>query len=126
MRIVNFSHPLTERNLEEIKTLAGSEVIEVINAQRHLNLDKPLEQQIEGWLEELGIAPEEWQTQPTLFNLPALNYGAAVLLAMLHGRMGYFPPVLRLRPDTAGMVPRFVVTEILNLQAIRERARGKR
>jgi hypothetical protein len=126
MRIVNFSHPLTERNLEEIKTLAGSEVIEVINAQRQLNLDKPLEQQIEGWLEELGIAPEEWQTQPTLFNLPALNYGASVLLAMLHGRMGYFPPVLRLRPDTAGMVPRFVVTEILNLQAIRERARGKR
>lgn len=126
MRIINFAHPLTESNLEEIKTLAGCGVLEVLNVPSQINLDEPLEPQVEGMLERLGIAPAEWQTRPLLFNLPALNYSAAVLLAMLHGRMGYFPPVLRLRPDSAGLVPRFVVAEILNLQAIRERARGKR
>ena len=30
--------------------------------------------------------------------LPSLNFIAALLLAELHGRMGYFPPVARTRP----------------------------
>ena len=29
---------------------------------------------------------------------PALNFITAVLLAELHGRMGYFPAIVRLRP----------------------------
>ncbi|HHW44409.1 MAG TPA: hypothetical protein GXX25_11505, partial [Desulfotomaculum sp.] len=77
-------------------------------------------------LENLGLTSQEWQTEPLLINLPSLSCSAAVVLALLHGRMGYFPPILRLRPDTDSLVPRFVVAEILNLQAIRERARGKR
>jgi len=126
MRIINFAHPLTENNLEEIKTLAGCGKLEVLAVPNHVDLEKPLEPQVENMLDQIGLAADEWQTQPLLFNLPSLNYSAAVLLAMLHGRMGYFPPILRLRPDTAGLVPRFVVAEILNLQTIRERARGKR
>lgn len=128
MCIINFAHPLTESNLEEVKNLTGygDLEIQILDVPSQIDPDEPLEPQMEGMLERLGITSEEWQTQPLLFNLPALNYSTAVLLAMLHGRMGYFPPVLRLRPETAGLVPRFVVTEILNLQAIRERARGKR
>lgn len=128
MCIINFGHPLTESNLEEIKDLTGCGDLEVrvLDVSSQINPGEPLEPQVEDMLERLGLASEEWQTQPLVFNLPSLNYSTAVLLAMLHGRMGYFPPVLRLRPETAGLVPRFVVTEILNLQAIRERARGKR
>lgn len=126
MRIINFAHPLTADNLAQIKTLIGGETLEVQNIPSQLDLDSPLEPQIESWLEGLGITPDEWQTRTMLFNLPALNFGAAVLLAMLHGRLGYFPPVLRLRPDNESLAPRFKVAEILNLQAIRERARGKR
>jgi hypothetical protein len=40
--------------------------------------------------------------------------------------MGYFPPVLRLRPVAGSVPPQFEVAEILNLQAVRDRARGSR
>jgi hypothetical protein len=61
-----------------------------------------------------------------LINLPALNYSAALLLAELHGRMGYFPPCLRLRPVPEALPPRFEVAEVLHLQAAREAGRLKR
>jgi len=40
--------------------------------------------------------------------------------------MGYFPPVLRLKPVAGALPPRFKVAEILNLQAIRQDARARR
>jgi len=49
-----------------------------------------------------------------------------VLLAELHGRMGYFPPIVRLRPVPNALPPRFEVAEIINLQAVREAARTRR
>ena len=47
-------------------------------------------------------------------------------LAELHGRMGYYPPVVRLRPVPDSLPPRYEVAEILNLQAVRDDARRKR
>lgn len=126
MRIFNFAHPLTEQNLSEIKALTGCPVTEVTDVPSQIDPQKPLEPQIETLLEGLGLTARQWQTEPLVVNLPSLNYSAAVLLAQLHGRMGHFPPVLRLRPASGNLVPRFEVAEILNLQAIRERARGKR
>ncbi|WP_027357203.1 CRISPR-associated protein Csx15 [Desulfofundulus thermocisternus] len=126
MRIINFSHPLTEQNLREIENLTGCPVSEVIEVPSQVDLQSPLEPQIASRLDELGLSSRDWQTEPLLLNLPSLNCSAAVVLVIVHGRMGYFPPVLRLRPDNDGLVPRFTVAEILNLQAIRERARGKR
>ncbi len=73
----------------------------------------------------IPLSPEELQTAPVLINPPSLNFITAVLLAELHGRMGYFPPVVRLRP-AAGLPPRYEVAEILNLQAIRDAARRTR
>ena len=40
--------------------------------------------------------------------------------------MGYFPPVLRLRPVPDAVPPRFEVVEIINLQGVREEARQSR
>jgi hypothetical protein len=40
--------------------------------------------------------------------------------------MGYFPAVLRLRPVPNTTPPAFELAEILNLQSVREQARGKR
>ncbi|MCL6561052.1 MAG: hypothetical protein K6U74_20145 [Firmicutes bacterium] len=126
MRIINFAHPLTEDNLREIEDLAGCKVSEVIDVTSQVDLQSPLEPQIASRLDGLDLSPREWQTEPLLINLPSLNCSAAVVLALIHGRMGHFPPVLRLAPETRNVVTRFKVVEILNLQAIRERARGKR
>jgi hypothetical protein len=40
--------------------------------------------------------------------------------------MGYFPPVLRLRPVEGALPPRFEAAETLNLQGVRDAARKKR
>jgi hypothetical protein len=72
------------------------------------------------------LSSEELQTKPILVNLPSLNTIAALLLAELHGRMGYFPPVLRLRPVSGVTPPRFEAAEIINLQEIRDSARKQR
>lgn len=63
---------------------------------------------------------------PLLVVPPALNFAAFALLAELHGRMGYFPTVVRLRPVSGTTPPRFEVAEVINLQAIRDSARKRR
>jgi hypothetical protein len=62
---------------------------------------------------------------------PAVCTLAVVLLAELHGRCGYFPAHLRLRPvegpdGSPRLPPQYEVAEILDLQAIRDDARRKR
>ncbi|MFN3763696.1 MAG: CRISPR-associated protein Csx15, partial [Anaerolineae bacterium] len=48
------------------------------------------------------------------------------LLAELHGRCGYFPAMLRVRPVPGSTPPRYEVAEIVNLQMLREEARKRR
>ena len=73
-----------------------------------------------------GLSPQQWQTETILVNPPSYNFLTAALLAELHGRMGYFPPILRLRPFKDSLPPRFEVAEIINLQHIRDEARTRR
>jgi len=57
---------------------------------------------------------------------PSLNFVAVALLAELHGRCGYFPAHLRMRP-VEGSIPRqYKVAEVLDLQAARDEARKRR
>ena len=48
---------------------------------------------------------------------------AFVLLAELHGRIGRFPSLIRLRPKV-GPLPAYEVAALLNLQSIRETAQA--
>jgi hypothetical protein len=48
------------------------------------------------------------------------------LLAEIHGRSGFFPTILRLRPMPGSIPPQFEVAELLNLQSIRDAARTTR
>ncbi|MFL5624460.1 MAG: CRISPR-associated protein Csx15, partial [Ktedonobacteraceae bacterium] len=66
-----------------------------------------------------------WQTRPLLINPPGFAPAAFVLLAELHGRIGHFPSLIRLRPK-AGPVTGYEVAELLNLQSIRDTARLRR
>ncbi|HOH21459.1 MAG TPA: CRISPR-associated protein Csx15, partial [Anaerolineaceae bacterium] len=86
----------------------------------------PFAPQVEELVNHIPLTPRQLQTEPILVVLPALNFIAALLLADLHGRMGYFPAVLRLRPVPGSTPPAFEAAEILNLQQIRENARTTR
>ncbi len=86
----------------------------------------PFAEQMQVLLEAAGVTTQEWQTLPLIVILPSLNVIAALLLAELHGRMGYFPAVVRLRPLAGTTPPQFEVAEILNLQSVRDSARQQR
>jgi hypothetical protein len=126
MILVNFSHPLTELQRGAIEGLTGCEVAETRDVATHFDHAQPFAGQAEALVEAAGLAPEQWQTESLLINLPSLHVIAALVLAELHGRMGYFPAVLRLRPVSGSVPPQFEVAEILNLQAVRDAARERR
>lgn len=126
MLLLNYSHPLTPVHLADIETLLGQSIERVIVIPSQIDAWQPLGPQIAQMVDSAGLTPQEWQTAQILVNPPALNYSAALLLAELHGRMGYFAPLLRLRPLAGSLPPQFEVAEVLNLQAAREAARTKR
>ena len=126
MLLVNFSHPLTSTQLTAIEQLAGSQVQRVLDVATQFESSCSFTQQAEALIDSIGLSAQEWQTLPLLINLPSHNVIAALVLAELHGRMGYFPAVIRLRPIPNATPPQFEVAEIINLQVVRERARQGR
>lgn len=126
MLILNYSHPLTPDQLSRLEALTGVAVEAVRELPAQLDLDAPFAPQAVALADAAQLTPEQWQTTPLLLVPPALNFAAVALLAELHGRMGYFPPVVRLRPVAGALPPRYEVAEIINLQAVRDAARRKR
>ncbi len=126
MRVINFSHPLTSKQVAAIEQFTSSAVEYVIDVATHFDSGIPFAEQVKTLLEGIPFSSQEWQTIPLLVNPPSLAVIACVLLAELHGRMGYFPPVLRLRPVSGSTPPVFEVVEIINLQAVRDAARARR
>ena len=131
MLVLNFAHPLKEADLARIEELTSARIERVITIDSQINVAEPLAPQVRAMADAAGLSPEEWQTAPLLVNPPSLNYSAVTLLAELHGRMGYFPPCIRMKPvlgeDGRPQVPpRFEVAEVLNLQAVRDGARERR
>lgn len=124
--VLNYSHPLTEDQLVVLRELLGAAAEPVIEVKTQVDTDKPLTPQVVALADAAGLSPEEWQTRPLVVNPPSLNYIAVALLAELHGRMGYFPPVIRLAPIEGSMPRRFAVAEIIDLQQLRDEARRRR
>ncbi len=126
MIVLNFSHPLTEQQRQRIEEITGQQIEQVLDLPVHFDNEQPFVPQLERLLEQVDLSSETWQTASILVNPPSLNFITALLLADLHGRMGYFPPVLRLRPIAGSLPPRYEVAEVLNLQEVRDHARGAR
>jgi len=126
MLILNFTHPLTNEQREQIEALANTSIEEVRTIPVQINQEEPLEPQITAIVDASGLSSEEWQTRPLLINPPGYAPAAFVLLAELHGRIGHFPSLIRLRPVADSIPTAYEIAELINLQAIRERARRRR
>lgn len=126
MILLNFAHPLTAEQLEQLRTLTGADSFTVYDLPAQFDADAPFEAQLAALLSAVPLTATQWQTEPIVVNPPSLNFIAVLLLADLHGRMGYFPAHIRLRRLPDSLPPRFEIAEVLNLQAIRERARHTR
>ena len=126
MIIVNFAHPITPLQNEQIESLAGQPVEQIIEVNSQVDISQPLAPQITQMIDSVGLTSMQWQTEPILINPPSLNYSALLVLVDLHGRMGYFPPIVRIRPVSQALPPRFEVAEIIDLQALRDGSRQRR
>lgn len=126
MILLNFSHPLTSTQRAQIDALAGEPITRVFEAPTQFDEQQPFVPQLAALLAAVDLTPAQWQSEPIVVILPSLNFIAALLLAELHGRMGYFPAVVRTRPVAESVPRRYEVAELLNLQAVREGARRSR
>lgn len=126
MILLNFGHPLTAAHLEQIEALTGQKLEQVLAVPTQFDHGQPFAQQVRALVDGIPLSPDAWQTTPLLINPPTLHLIAVTLIAELHGRMGYFPTVLRLRPVADSIPPQFEVAEVINLQGVREAARARR
>lgn len=126
--IVNFSgHPVLpgqKKAIEKLMHWQGTEVIDVplgnVPEDRHFVVA------IEKAVDSIDISPKEWQELPMVV-IPA-GYSAvwAIVQSILHGRLGHFPDVVRLRPSSPLSAEKFEVAEIMNLHQVRHQSRDKR
>lgn len=126
MILLNFSHPVTDSQLAGIAELAGAAVAQVIDLPAQFDEQQPFGPQLEALLSKAPLTPAQWQNEPLLVLLPSLNFIAALVLAELHGRMGYWATIVRTRPVAGATPRRYEVAELLNLQAVRDQARRSR
>ena len=126
MFLLNFSHPLTHAQQAQIEALAGAGIEHVIAVPAQFDHRQPFVPQVADLLARVPLSADEWQTAPILIVLPALNFIAAVLLAELHGRMGHFPAIVRIRPVEGSLPVAYEVAEIIDLQSVRDQARALR
>lgn len=125
MILLNFTHPLTETQYAQIEALAGTSIEEIRDISVQIRQEEALEPQMAAIVDSVGLSSEDWQTVPLLINPPGYAPAAFVLLAELHGRIGHFPSLVRMRPKP-GAVTTYEVAELLNLQAVRDAARERR
>ncbi len=125
MILLNYSHPLTEEQHAQLAALLGQSP-QVRRIAVQIDQAQPLAEQISALVDAAGLAPDDWQTTPLLINLPGFAPAAAALLAELHGRIGFFPSIVRLRPVAGSLPTAYEVAELLNLQTLREQARLRR
>ena len=126
MKVINFSHPLTPDQIQTIENLSGQKVNANLHIECHLDLVLPLADQVRTLVDQAGLTPESWQAEPIIICPPSLGGIACALLAEVHGRMGHFPPLVRIGPIAGSIPTRYAVVELLNLDEIREKARMRR
>ena len=126
MIILNFSHPLTQKHLEAITQFTNQQIEQVVTITVQFDVQLPFKGQLETLFQAIPFSPLELQTLPILVNLPSLNHIAALLLAYLHGIMGFFPAIIRLRQVEKSTPTQFEVAEVIDLSMIRDQGRDMR
>jgi len=120
--LLNFAHPLTAQQQTQIEQLAGASIENIITIPTLINEEEPLEPQITQLVDAVDQSIHDWHKHHILINPPGYAPAAFLLLAEIHGRIGHFPTLIRMRPQH-GSITTYQVIELLNLQTIRDAAR---
>ncbi len=112
-RIINFSHPLSNEQLEFIQHEIGK-VTYVIDVAVQLDFDKPFGPQMESIIDSLDFDRFQWSLEEWIVILPSLSIAAALCTALLYNRMQKFPMVMRLKPVN-GITTTYEFAELIDL-----------
>ena len=126
MILLNFSHPLSAEQLLIAESLVSSKFTSIIDIKTHLDHQTSFPSQVKKLVSDIPLTSQQWQNSKILVAPPSLSIISCILLSELHGRMGYFPAVLRVKPVPGSTPPVFEPAEVLNLQAIRDASRENR
>ena len=126
MILLNFSHPLSAEQLLIAESLVSSKFTSIIDIKTHLDHQTSFPSQVKKLVGDITLTSQQWQNSKILLVPPSLSIVSCILLSDLHGRMGYFPAVLRVKPVPGSTPPVFEPAEVLNLQAIRDASRENR
>lgn len=125
--ILNCSgHPVHSAQKSAIEHLMHWQEAEVLDVPLgNVPEDEHFIPAIEKAIDRLDLTTKEWE-QPMVV-IPA-GYAPiwSVLQSILHGRLGHFPDVVRLRPCDPLTGQKYEVAEIMPLQQLRHESRGKR
>lgn len=117
MKVINFSHPFTKAQLQEIEAQIGQ--FEVVTVKSQFDYEQSFGAQVINLVDEAGL-PDDGE--PLVINLPAMGSIAALAIAEIHGRTGHFPKIIRLIQKEDG----WHLAEIIDLQKQRNESRTRR
>lgn len=126
--VLNFSaHPVMPGQRQAIQAKMGWPTLEVIEARLgNVPEDRDFVSEVLEYVAQIDLLPAEWQTCRLVVVGAGYAPAWSVLLAELHGRLGYFPDLVRLRPALAWSDEKYEVVEIVSLREIRNQARARR
>lgn len=126
MILINFTHPLNDAQLDQLAGLLNEPISQLLDVPVQFDVLSSFANQIDSLVNRVELTSRQWQSERILINPPAFAPIVAALIAELHGRMGYFPTLIRLRPIAGVTPPVYEVAELIDLQSIRDAARRER
>ena len=128
MIILNFSHPLTDNQKEQIRKKLSVSIKEwheskILRINCYINIDRPLSEQINNILDNI---PENVWHKHILFIPPPIAHSAILITISIRERCGYYPQSIRIKRERKSLPPRYVIAEVINLNDFREQSRAKR
>lgn len=126
MFVLNFSHPLTPEQKNELTGLveypegspASTTVQEVereIIIPSQMDNGQPFIPQLYRRFSEIPLTDHEWKNADFAIVPPAYAPACFIVAAMLYDKIGDFPKVIRIRPVAGAIPPRFEVAEVMRV-----------
>ena len=118
MIVLSFSQRLNATQFSQIEAIYGGSVTVQISFPVRFMEGNQYHEQIRAFQERLKLSPEEVQTEKFVVNLPSQNIDAVLVMLALKDLLGYFPPVIRIRPAQFTVPLRNDVVEVIDPESI--------